>query len=324
MADKAQVSILIPAYRSAAFIDRTLQCARDQSFKDIRIIVSVDSDCDETGRIAHLHAQLDERIVVHQQPARLGWAGNVNFLLDQVSTPLFFIYFHDDILLPTYTEQLRDKLQQHPEATGAFCAMGHFGASDDVSPGLVYSGDAVHRLITVMLHPQRGSPLRAMLRSEQAGHIRLPEMGTGGFWANEPFLMDLLLTGPMQYVPEVLYLRWNQRAGGLTDGWSKLSNSELLTGWAANIDARLELIERATDETEARTALRFALFARSCIPIMALYKRSRATQLPPVESVHPLFANPGTPDLLNGYGHVIESNARKRYARFRRWHANAG
>lgn len=323
MSAEPQVSVLIPAYRSADFIGRTLLFARGQSYKDIRIVVSVDSDCDTTGQIARHHAQLDERVVVYQQPVRLGWAGNVNFLLEQVNTPLFSIYFHDDILLPKYTEKLRRKLQQHPEASGVYCAMGHFGATEYVSSGVVYSGDAVHRLITLMLHPQRGSPLRAMLRSEQAGHVRLPDMGSGGFWANEPFLMDVLLSGPMQYVPEVLYRRWDQRAGGLTDGWNSLSNEKILAAWATNIDVRLGIIERASDDPAALAALRFALFARCCMPIMAFYEERGPAQLPPVESIHPLFANPGTPELLNGYGNVIESSARNRYAQFRQWQANA-
>ena len=310
------VSILIPAYNSEPFIDRTLWFARGQKLGAVKILLSIDAGSDNTHALALRHAREDARLLVQQQHTRLGWAGNVNWLLEQVDTPFFCLYFHDDILLPQYTGHLLHVLEKSPQAAGVYCAMGHFGASDHVSAGPEYHGSPCKRLLTLLLHPERGSPLRALLRTEVAGGIRLPDMGSNGFWANEPFLMQMLLSGPLAYSPEALYLRWNRRSGGLTEGWKRLSTAEVVTGWRANIDARLEIIESATHSASERDALRFALFLHAFAPIAALYEEDGHTGLPQLEAFHPLFADPGTPELLRGCGELIETQGAERYARY--------
>lgn len=311
----ARVSILIPCYNSASFIDRTLYFARGQTVGDVTIQVSIDAGDDNTAHIVQSHAARDSRIVVHEQRSRLGWAGNVNFLLGQVDTPYFFLYFHDDVLLPQYTHCMLECLQAHPQAAGAYCDMGHFGDSDHVSTGPAYLGSTVERLLSLMLAPQRGSPLRALLRTERAGHLRLAEMESGGFWANEPFLMEMLVAGSLEQVPEILYLRWNNRSGGLTDGWKKLPTSTVVSGWQANIEIRLNILTRATHEPAERAALVFALYLQTYPVLRKLANEQGAALFPTAASLHPLFANPGTPDLLAPYGATIEGWGRARFER---------
>lgn len=310
---RAQVSILIPCYNSAAFIDRTLNFARGQTFGDLTIRVSVDAGDDDTPQLARSHAERDPRVVVYEQPARRGWAGNVNFLLEQVDTPYFFLYFHDDVLLPQYTAHMLQQLEAHPQAAGAYCAMGHFGDTDHVSTGPSYRGTAVERLLTLMLAPQRGSPLRALLRSERAGQLRLPEMATGGFWANEPFLMQMLVAGPLEFVPEVLYLRWNNREGGLTDGWKKLAPAAIASGWRANVQARLDILAQAAVAPSAQAALVFGLYLQTFPALCDLRDGQGQWLFPTPADLHPRFAAPGTPALLAPYGATLESWASARF-----------
>jgi glycosyltransferase involved in cell wall biosynthesis len=309
----ADVSILIPAYMAASFIDRTLYFARGQTHAAVSIVVSVDAADDNTPDIVRAHAAADSRIVLHVQEQRLGWAGNLNFLLEQVATPYFFIYFHDDILLPQYCERMLETLRAHPQAAGAYCDMGHFGATDHVSTGPAYLGSTVERLLTLMLAPHRGSPLRAMLRSGNAGHVRLPQIGSGGFWANEPFLMEMLAAGPLQHVPQVLYLRWNRRSGSLTDGWRKLAPHAIAAGWRSNIEARLQTISRVTQATAERQALVFALFLQVFPAVRELRDDHGVLLFPTPASLHPLFARPGTPQLLDHYSRHIGDWADARF-----------
>lgn len=309
----ALVSVLIPCYNSASFIDRTLNFARSQTFGAIAIKVSIDAGDDGTAQRVRAHAAGDSRIVVHEQHSRLGWTGNVNFLLGQVDTPFFFLYFHDDELLPRYTERMLQRLQAHPQAAGAYCDMGHFGDSDHVSTGPAYLGTPVQRLLTLMLAPHRGSPLRAMLRTECAGHLRLPDMDSRGFWANEPFLMEMLLAGPLDHVPEVLYRRWNNRSGGLTDGWKSLSSRAIVSGWQSNIAARLNILSRAADDPAQREPLVFALYLQVFPALCDLCDEQGQWLFPSAASLHPLFAAPGTPALLAPYGTQLEGWARERF-----------
>ncbi|MAT95460.1 MAG: hypothetical protein CME59_23070 [Halioglobus sp.] len=314
LAGRAEVSVLIPAYMAEAFIDRTLHFARGQTFNRLAIHVSVDAGSDDTAGIVRRHAERDPRVVLHSQASRLGWAGNVNFLIERVDTPFFFIYFHDDILLPQYTQVLLDTLARHATSAGAYCDLCQFGATQRISSGPAYTGDLLQRLLTLMLSLERGSPLRAMLRSDRAGHLRLPTDAAAGFWANEPFLMDMVAAGPLQHVTEVLYMRWNNRPGGLTDGWKQLPPADAVSGWRANIDTRLELIQQLADSERDCRALRFALFLHAFPAMQGLAQTYGEALFSTPAEFHPLFADPDTPAALAGYGEPLETLARDRYA----------
>lgn len=124
----ARVNVCIPAYEAEEFIDRTLRCARAQTFEDIRILVSIDVSADDTEGVCRTHAAEDERVEVLAQPRRLGWAGNVNFLLERAGGEFAFLYFHDDLIEPHLLRAPRGSARraprrgQRPTATSATSA----------------------------------------------------------------------------------------------------------------------------------------------------------------------------------------------------------
>jgi hypothetical protein len=138
---------------------------------------------------------------------------------------------------------------------------------------------------------------------------------TGGFWANEPFLMSLLVAGTLEHVPEVLYLRWNNRGGGLTDGWKQLPPHRVASGWRANVCARLDIISRATADPAERDALVLALYLQTFPVLRELCDERGNALFPTPASVHPLFDTAATPRLLARYGAEIEGWARARFER---------
>src|SRR5687767_10533463 len=99
---KTDVTIAIPAYQAEAFIDRTLRCAQGQTHSRIRILIAIDRSTDRTGEICRAFAKDDRRIEVIEHSERMRWCRNMNSLLDRVDTPYFFVYFHDDFILPQY------------------------------------------------------------------------------------------------------------------------------------------------------------------------------------------------------------------------------
>lgn len=88
---RSDVSICIPAWQSEGIVERALRCASGQTHAGLRILVSVDHSTDATAAVCNAYAHQDRRVEVHVQEERLGWAGNVNFLLDKVDTEFFFI-----------------------------------------------------------------------------------------------------------------------------------------------------------------------------------------------------------------------------------------
>lgn len=299
------VTICIPAWRAEEFIERTLGCAVEQTHAKLRILVSVDHCEDATVSICETFARADSRIEIFPQKERLGWTGNVNFLLAKVRSPFFFLYFHDDIILPTYTERLLKALRKRPDTMSAHCDMGHFGASEHVSIGCDYAGSAARRLATFLVAPERGSPLRSLTRSETLNSgLSMPTGAVAGFWANEPYLMRLLATGPALRVPEVLYLRWDGRKDGLTDGWKTLSPDQVMSGFRTNIATALAIIDEATSPAE-RDVLTFCLYVHTMPRIRDFEHKAGRPAIDPGD-LHPALANQSIPAAIDSLGPDIK------------------
>lgn len=309
----SEVSICIPAWMAESFIEGTIGHATAQTHSAIRILISVDASTDATAALCRRRAGQDDRIAVFEHPARLGWAANVNFLLDQVETPYFFLYFHDDVIVPRYTEALLTVLEARPDAASIHCDMARFGGSAHVSAGLTYEGSATQRLMTFLLAPERGSPLRSLTRSSVLDRLRMPTNAVSGLWANEPYLMKLLAAGPALHFPEQLYWRWDQRKGSLTDGWKSLNPQVTLAGYRANITSALEIFEAAATAKGDREALIFSLFV-SMVPRLRQVEREAGVSLfaDPAD-LHPDFARIRPPADLDRFGASLAGWAMERY-----------
>lgn len=308
--DDDAVSILIPAYNAEAFLDRTLYFARGQSHGALRILVSIDKGTDDTARVANRHAASDSRVTVQIQPRRLGWADNINALLDAVETPYFFIYPHDDIILPQYTPALLDVLRSDPTAVSAHCDMGHFGGGDHLSPACDYTGPVEQRLFRFLVAFQRGSPLRSLVRTDAADGLRLPTDGIGGLWANEPFLMDLVARGPAKALHEGFYLRWDKREGGLTDGWTKEKTEALLAAYRLKLDAEVTLVERHAPTERDANGLKLAVLLQSMTRLREIEDQRGEAVFEDATELDPRFAGLRSADLLERVDRSLRADAK--------------
>ena len=240
----ADVTICIPTWQAEPFIARTLACARAQTHKNVRILVSVDQSTDGTETICRTQAKEDPRLDVRVQKERLGWARNANFLLDQVDTEFCFLYFHDDIIEPAYTERLREILVGHPDVRSAHCDMETFGNKKVMMPGCDFDGTAAERMIKFLLIPLPLVPLRSLFRSELlAKGLRVPLIGADSFWRPYPFLVNLVAAGTAKRLPEILYRRW-ERDGSITKIWGPKSHDPLIDGQQQSAKLCLDVIRR--------------------------------------------------------------------------------
>lgn len=262
----ADVTVCIPTWRSAAFIDRTLTCARSQTHATLRIVVSVDPCADETLEICRSHASRDARIEVLAQADRLGWSQNANAALDRAATEFAFLYFHDDLIAPTYVERLVGALRARPEAASAHCDLEEFGLVEAIRPAHDYSGPTLRRLIDFMM-TRRGTMLRSLFRNGPDAHrIRFPKLPGDNHWAAYVFHMRLLAAGPAVAVRERLYQRW-QREGSLTRsaGWEPAEVEALHASQHAALASCVELVRQAA-ATDAEGAL-----GRYCLRLFCLW-----------------------------------------------------
>lgn len=299
------LTICIPAFNAAGFIDRTIGCAQDQTYPHVRILISVDRSEDDTAAICRAFAANDRRIEVIEQSERLGWAGNLNRLLERVETPFFFTYFHDDLIAPQYCETLRAILVERPELASTHCDVELFGDLEAHKPGADYEGPLAQRLISLWATPRRGSPLRSMVRSERVGaDYRLSERAVGSFLPGLTLLMRMMAAGPAARCPQTLYRRW-QRKGGLTDGWNRLPLGQLVEGWAAEIADAAGFFEHLPIQAADRSALKSSLVLYA-MSQMARRRLEEGLALPAPEALHPEVSAAAFEQDFTRFGPVVE------------------
>src|SRR5918994_2167278 len=118
--NKLPVSICIPTYNGARFLDDCMESARGQSFDDLDILVVDDQSSDETLSIVSKHAGLDSRVRIEQNPRRLGLVGNWNRCVELARGEWIKFVFQDDLVDPHCVESLVEA-GRRTEATMVAC-----------------------------------------------------------------------------------------------------------------------------------------------------------------------------------------------------------
>ena len=198
------VTVCVPVWNGEAFVEETLDSARSQTLDDISVLVSVDRSDDRSAEICRAFAAGDPRFQVFVQPARLGWIGNVNWLLRRIESETACILPHDDVLAPSYLERLAAALDQRHEAILAFCDVQTFGRREIVRAGPEATGDLFTRIVGFLHANTAAEAWRGIFRSTVLERgCYLEEIN--GAAADQVWLLRLAIEGSLIRVPEVLY-----------------------------------------------------------------------------------------------------------------------
>lgn len=255
--ERHMVTICVPAHNAAGFIAETLRSIAVQTYRNIRVVISLDPSTDDTENVCQPFLA-DSRFHLIRQPVRLGWPGNVNFLLDQVRSAYFCNVFHDDLIEPDYIERLMRRLQGSPAAICAFPAFKRFGA--EVGDTMISSleGDRYRRALGFFEQPLHAVPLRALTRSTALRQgLRLHELGTGGFFAEELYVFELALLGECLRSSRAIY-RSRYRPDSVSRSWRVWSAERKRAGWRSLLQAcRMAVRRDFTDpqQTELLAAM---------------------------------------------------------------------
>ena len=80
MVDKEMVSVIVPVYNDAKYIDRCVSSIRNQTYKNLDIILVDDGSKDESGTLCDGYARKDSRIhVIHKENGGLVSAWTAGF-----------------------------------------------------------------------------------------------------------------------------------------------------------------------------------------------------------------------------------------------------
>ena len=114
------VSIGVPVYNGAAFLEKMLDSLLAQTFEDFELIISDNASTDRTGEIARRIVAHDARVRYHRHPETLSLAANYNGLVRMASGEFFKWATADDVCRPAFLEHCVAALREIPDAVLAY------------------------------------------------------------------------------------------------------------------------------------------------------------------------------------------------------------
>jgi glycosyltransferase involved in cell wall biosynthesis len=114
-----QVTVGVPVYNGAEFLEKSLTCLRDQTYRDIEVLIFDNCSEDTTGEIAQRFCAADPRFRYFRQPENKGAMRNFVDVLEAAQTPFFMWRAADDTSEINYIEVLLGLLLAHPERDAA-------------------------------------------------------------------------------------------------------------------------------------------------------------------------------------------------------------
>jgi glycosyltransferase involved in cell wall biosynthesis len=91
-----RVSVLLPTYRYAAYLDEAVESVLRQDFQDFELIISDDASGDGTAEKIAAYVARDARVRGFVQPRNLGMVANWNWCLAQATGEAVKFLFGDD------------------------------------------------------------------------------------------------------------------------------------------------------------------------------------------------------------------------------------
>lgn len=131
--NRDKVTVLLPVYNCESYVDECIKSIRDQTYKNLEILIINDGSNDGSEHIILKHAKQDERIIYIHQPNR-GLIETLNYGLDIATGKYIARIDADDVCLPNRIESQ----YLHMEATKADICGGNYYEIND-------SGDIIRR-----------------------------------------------------------------------------------------------------------------------------------------------------------------------------------
>ena len=107
-----KVDILLATYNGEKYLKELIDSILNQTYKNIKLIISDDCSQDNTRKILEEYEKQDERVAVYYQPQNLGYVKNFEFLLKQVKSNLYMLADQDDVWLPEKIEKSVETLKR--------------------------------------------------------------------------------------------------------------------------------------------------------------------------------------------------------------------
>ena len=178
MNPKPLISVIVPVYNAAAFLDQCLESITTQIYRHLEILVVDDGSTDGSAEMCDRWAGKDERIRVIHQPNG-GHSAARNAALDAMTGDLVMMVDSDDVVHPAFASILLDVMVR----TGADIAVGGYFAFHEAKPEFPLTGNEMvtkrydqHEAILRVLYQQglTHSPWGGLYKAALFREIRFP------------------------------------------------------------------------------------------------------------------------------------------------------
>lgn len=204
--DGERVFIGVPVYRGEEFVAETLRSIQRQEHQDFQVCISIDGEDRGSAELCRPFLG-DPRFELHVQPRRLGWAGNLNWLLSRCDGDFFCFWQQDDLAATSFLRLLVGHATHYPEATCVFSDVQWFGTRIDRVESPSLSGFSLDRVLQ-QIEAGHYAPFFGLVRADAlaaVGPIRLtPEESA---LEDQVWLARLAGHGPWHRVPGTLYFK---------------------------------------------------------------------------------------------------------------------
>ncbi len=260
MVDPPLVSIGLPVYNAARYLEEALGSLLGQDYPNLELIVSDNGSDDATESICTAYAQRDARLRYYRNAQNKGAVWNFNRVFDIARGEYFMWAAHDDLRDPRYVSACVAAMEKRPDAV--MCCTGIRFIDED--------GGAIQEPPSVVGIRPVGKTARERLRQvvramhwtdvysfARSAALRETRRAVHAWGFDVIVQLELSLRGPVLLVEEPLftYRRYRVKsfeelasglgtAGGITVCWSEMAVELLRAVWLApySIPTRLGLV----------------------------------------------------------------------------------
>ncbi|TKK65008.1 glycosyltransferase family 2 protein [Ilyomonas limi] len=161
-----KVSVLIPTYNYAHFLDEAIQSVLQQTFTDFEVIICDNHSTDNTQEVVKKYLS-DSRIYYYRNATNIGLVGNWNKCLELANGKYIKFLCADDKFNPQLLEKFIAVAGEYPTVSLITCYRQGFGSNSSIFKVPVtgfYTGHHITKL-TLQTYGWLGEPSAVMFRS---------------------------------------------------------------------------------------------------------------------------------------------------------------
>lgn len=220
--ESALITIIVPIYNVAVYMDRCIDCLLHQDYNNLEIILVDDGSTDGSGERCDYWAALDSRIkVIHQPNGGLSAARNA--ALDIMTGDYVTMLDGDDYLDTRFVSTMLGLLVSSNAdiaAAGWTLFADHTNPSPDHSQGKITSFTSPQAIDDIFYqHTLTNSACSKLFRASVFDNLRFPQ---GMLYEDLAIIYDIVKRArTVVHTSQSLYYYRQQRAGSITSTFSR-------------------------------------------------------------------------------------------------------